>query len=430
MAIVASISTCFRKCVDFTGKASRGEFGWFLAFTFVVCAVAHWLGLGMYAVVVLALPLSAATIRRVHDSGLTARFALMLIIAPFAIFYFFSAIQHTIETLLGFDVPYDLIANIPATAAFLFFGFVLVGVLIRKDEASRANVSPKRTPSPWGISSAASTANPAAKVRLDAGHHVTGMTTTIMKAFGIKESGGNSAAMMRKPDADACIATVCTIILDLCAYYGHGIYAPQFDKLFAEIKQQLQASDWRIVLEGGLRTDVENQAYANILRDHASELRNLKTDIDVSSLLRAEKDRIVERDNKITDWPRLAAYYAPKGVGTATFIAIEKSQTSYADTYLRIRLALAEQDGLIALKILRSSTLYESFRYSFSDCPPAYPAFGNRTVVGTSPVRNRDGLGISLKIIDLGSSSFKLLQRRGLHHPYCYVDFEMHERMM
>ncbi|MCS6759230.1 MAG: hypothetical protein MO852_09685 [Candidatus Devosia euplotis] len=173
---------------------------------------------------------------------------------------------------------------------------------------------------------------------------------------------------------------------------------------------------------------MENQAYASILRDHVSELRNLNTDVDVSSLLRAEKDRIAECDNKITDWLRLATYYAPKGVGVATFIAIEKSQTSYADTYLKIRLALAEQDGLAALKVLRSSTIYESFRYSFSDCPPAYPAFGNRIVVGTSPVRNRDGLGISLKIIDLGSSSLKLLQKRGLHHSYCYVDFEMHER--
>ena len=77
----------------------------------------------------------------------------------------------------------DLITYIPATAAFLFFGFVLVGVLIRKDEASRAQVSTKRAPSPWGISSAASTAHPAAKVGLDAEHHVTGMTTAIMSLF-------------------------------------------------------------------------------------------------------------------------------------------------------------------------------------------------------------------------------------------------------
>ncbi|MCS6759231.1 MAG: DUF805 domain-containing protein [Candidatus Devosia euplotis] len=237
--------------MDFTGKASRNEFWWFLAFTFVVCAAAYWLGVGMYVVVALALPLSADTIRRTHDSGLTARFALMLIIAPFAIFYFFSAIEYTIEALLGFDVPYGLITNIPAIAAFLFFGFVLIGVLIRKDEASRAQVSTKRAPSPWGISSAASTANPAAKVRLDAEHHVTGMTTTIMKAFGIKESGNNSAAMTGKSEVYACIAAACTIILDLCAYYDLGIYALQFDKLFAEIKQQLQESDWRAVLAGG-----------------------------------------------------------------------------------------------------------------------------------------------------------------------------------
>lgn len=416
--------------MSFTGKASRGEFWGFFAFCLIVFAVAYWLGLGMYAVIVLALPLSAVTSRRAHDSGLTARFVLMLIIAPFAIFYFFSAIQDRMEALFGFDVPYDLITTIPATAAFLFFGLALASVLIRKDEASRAKASFKRPDSPWGVSSAATTASPATKSRQHAEQRVTVATTRIMKAFAIKERADNNVAMAGRAEADGSIATACSIILDLCAYYGHGIYAPPFDKLFTEIRQKIQESDWQVVLESGLSIDVENQAYAGILRDHASELRSPKTDIDVDSLLRAEKGRILERNNKTKEFPQLTAYFVSKRVGSATFIAIEKSQTSYADTYLKIRLALTEEDGATALKMLRSSTLYDSFRYSFFDCPPVYPAFGSRIIVGTSPIRNRDGLGLSLKITDLGPSSFNLLQGKGLLHPFCYLDFEMHERMM
>lgn len=430
MAIIASIATCLRKFADFTGTASRAEFSCFLGFSFFVCATAYWLGIVAYAIVALALPLSAVTIRRGRESGLTAGFTLMLIIAPVVVFYLFLAIQDMIEALLGFDVPYDLISTTPGTAALLFFGFILLFSLFKKGGTSRVKVSSERPPVLWGISASVSTNSNVAKTRMDAERQVTDMTTPLIKAFGLRESRDNKVTLEGRTKADASIATACNIVLDLCAYFGHGIYAPQFDNIFVEIEQQLQASDWRAVLEGGLRIDVENQACARILHEHAGELRNSTTDINVSNLLRDEKERISEFDEKAHQWPRFTAYYAPKGAGGVTFIAIEKSQASYADTYLRIRLALAEEDALTALRMLRSATLYESFRHSFSDCPPVYPAFGDRIIVGKSPIQHRDGLGLSLKITDLGPGSLKLLEERGLVHPPCYVVFEMHERLM
>jgi 16S rRNA C1402 N4-methylase RsmH len=58
----------------------------------------------------------------------------------------------------------------------------------------------------------------------------------------------------------------------------------------------------------------------------------------------------------------------------------------------------------------------EAFHHSFSDRPAAHPAFGNRIITGV--------------LTDLEASRVKLRLERGFRHPYYYIDFEMHERVM
>ena len=66
-----SIQTCFAKYVDFSGRASRSEYWWFVLAYVVLVVVASLIHNVVYAVVVLAflLPLLSAGARRLHDIG-------------------------------------------------------------------------------------------------------------------------------------------------------------------------------------------------------------------------------------------------------------------------------------------------------------------------------------------------------------------------
>lgn len=428
MGIIASVSTCFRKYADFSGKASRSEFWWFFGFSLFVCVAAYKLNMMGYAAIALILPISAVMARRFHDIGETVGIAVMCIVAPFVTFYFFSAIQNLIESRLGRDVPYGLIANIPLACAILFFGLILIVSLMRKDETSRAS-KPSRI-SPTLPQTAPAALNPAVKARLEAERKVTEITTSIMKAYGLEAAADRNGTKKDRTETDAAVAAACDMLIELCAYYGHGMYSPQFDKLFEEAGQRLQASGWTMLPEGGREINLNLRLGSTVVRDHASALRSPSEKAKIGEMLRAEGEKIAKRDDKADDILRVNAYYALGTADEGSFIAIEKSQPDYANTYLSIRLAFAQEDGPTVMKMLRSPTLYEAFRYSFSDCPPVYPAFGSRIITGYLPIRFRDGLAISLRVTDLGAADVKLLLDQGLHHAPCYVEFEMHERMM
>lgn len=71
MTFQESIKVCFNKYVDFSGRASRSEYWWFVLFVFLV-----QLGLGLFSnwlalIFLLAtlLPQIAAATRRLHDTG-------------------------------------------------------------------------------------------------------------------------------------------------------------------------------------------------------------------------------------------------------------------------------------------------------------------------------------------------------------------------
>lgn len=69
MDFFTAVKTCFRKYADFTGRATRPEFWWFVLFIvladFGTYAVAHLLWL-IFTLAVL-LPRIAVAVRRLHD---------------------------------------------------------------------------------------------------------------------------------------------------------------------------------------------------------------------------------------------------------------------------------------------------------------------------------------------------------------------------
>jgi uncharacterized membrane protein YhaH (DUF805 family) len=72
MTIVESIKTCLNKYADFTGRASRSEFWWWVLFVVVVRYVLHhflgfWIGT-LFSCAVL-IPNLAVGARRLHDTG-------------------------------------------------------------------------------------------------------------------------------------------------------------------------------------------------------------------------------------------------------------------------------------------------------------------------------------------------------------------------
>jgi uncharacterized membrane protein YhaH (DUF805 family) len=71
MKFQQAVQTCFSKYVDFSGRASRSEYWWFVLAYIVVAVVAGFIHEYVYVLAVLAflLPLLAAGARRLHDIG-------------------------------------------------------------------------------------------------------------------------------------------------------------------------------------------------------------------------------------------------------------------------------------------------------------------------------------------------------------------------
>jgi uncharacterized membrane protein YhaH (DUF805 family) len=71
MTFIESITTCFQKYAEFTGRATRSEFWWWALFVFLLSMCAQMLSnaLGTIVSVVTLLPSIAVTTRRLHDIG-------------------------------------------------------------------------------------------------------------------------------------------------------------------------------------------------------------------------------------------------------------------------------------------------------------------------------------------------------------------------
>lgn len=71
MTVQESIRVCFSKYVEFTGRAGRPEYWWFMLFIVVVSVVLSMVSNTVSAVFSLAtlLPSISAATRRLHDTG-------------------------------------------------------------------------------------------------------------------------------------------------------------------------------------------------------------------------------------------------------------------------------------------------------------------------------------------------------------------------
>src|SRR5690242_9418182 len=76
MTLGDSVATCFRKYFDFNGRASRGEYWWFFVFalpvylaSFAMTAATHTRVFIVLVILALFFPLTAAAVRRLHDTG-------------------------------------------------------------------------------------------------------------------------------------------------------------------------------------------------------------------------------------------------------------------------------------------------------------------------------------------------------------------------
>ena len=83
-----AIKACFRKYADFSGRASRPEFWWFVLFQVLVLLVAGMLGKFIYAIAVAGLfvPGIAVGARRLHDIGKSGWFQLLYLVPLVGIF--------------------------------------------------------------------------------------------------------------------------------------------------------------------------------------------------------------------------------------------------------------------------------------------------------------------------------------------------------
>lgn len=87
---VTAVKTCFKKYADFTGRARRSEFWWFMLFALVVSSIFNYGGLlipalsyiGLLCSLVFLIPQFAVMTRRLHDTGRSGWWVLV-----FAILY-------------------------------------------------------------------------------------------------------------------------------------------------------------------------------------------------------------------------------------------------------------------------------------------------------------------------------------------------------
>ena len=82
MTFSTSVVTCFRKYVTFSGRASRSEFWWFQLFQVlvIVCLTVVWETIAPLGELVLLLPGLAVGCRRLHDTGRTGWWLLLVLV--------------------------------------------------------------------------------------------------------------------------------------------------------------------------------------------------------------------------------------------------------------------------------------------------------------------------------------------------------------
>lgn len=107
MKFMDAVKTCFAKYADFTGRASRSEYWWFVLFEVIVLIVAQIIHQYVYAIAALGflLPALAAGARRLHDIGKSGWFLLLGLIPLVNFYLLFLLVQPSQSESNQFGAP-------------------------------------------------------------------------------------------------------------------------------------------------------------------------------------------------------------------------------------------------------------------------------------------------------------------------------------
>ena len=97
MDFQTAVKTCLSKYADFSGRASRSEFWWFVLAQLVVLIVASLIHRFVYGIAALGLLLPALAVgaRRLHDIGKTGWLLLLALIPPVNLVLIYFYVQPT-----------------------------------------------------------------------------------------------------------------------------------------------------------------------------------------------------------------------------------------------------------------------------------------------------------------------------------------------
>ena len=148
---VTAVKTCFKKYFDFTGRARRSEFWWFVLFVFVVSSALSYVGMMIPAVGYLSMAFSLAVLipqlavlcRRLHDINRGSWWVVLLgILIVGYLGSFFALIGSNFTALASsnvedvMDMAMEMagaVQSSPAIATILMvcsLGTVLLGILL------------------------------------------------------------------------------------------------------------------------------------------------------------------------------------------------------------------------------------------------------------------------------------------------------------
>ena len=95
MDFTTAVKTCFAKFVDFSGRATRSEYWWFVLAYFILAIVTGFIHEYLYFLVVLVflVPMISAGVRRLHDIGKTGWLLLLGLIPVVGLVLIYFMVQ-------------------------------------------------------------------------------------------------------------------------------------------------------------------------------------------------------------------------------------------------------------------------------------------------------------------------------------------------
>lgn len=135
-----AINQAFSQYCQFTGRASRSEYWWFVLFTFIVCTVLNLSTFVVGKMVSQALttifglatlfPSLGLCVRRLHDTGRSGWYygIMLILMIPFTIF----ATLNTSYMLSCHDTSTPLLTGLIITSLLMFVGFIMLLVFFCK----------------------------------------------------------------------------------------------------------------------------------------------------------------------------------------------------------------------------------------------------------------------------------------------------------